>query len=229
MFCRCLWLNSSLMFWTNWNEQRPSVMRSTLAGQNLRIIISTDILTPSGLTIDHRAEKLYFSDGSLGKIERCDYDGSGRNVSLEIMEIWKRLMDVIYFILLFSFRMYLNNWNNHLHIYLFILFFYILKFTTARDLLWSDDWLERMYFTLLSLSTAYVGSQNSQESDGVSECQTDSSFSLEKTQIWCVAFNLSFLLYWEALKHGSLRSRRDVRHLLIFSRLRSLWRGGWCP
>ncbi|TRY82421.1 hypothetical protein DNTS_016378 [Danionella cerebrum] len=38
------------------------------------------VLTPNGLTIDHKAEKLYFSDGSLGHIERCDYDGSHRYV-----------------------------------------------------------------------------------------------------------------------------------------------------
>lgn len=74
----------SLMFWTNWNEQRPSIMRSTLAGKNMRIIIGADILTPNGLTIDHKAEKLYFSDGSLGKIERCDFDGSSRYVSMKI-------------------------------------------------------------------------------------------------------------------------------------------------
>lgn len=71
----------SLMFWTNWNEQYPSIMRSTLTGKNAQVVISTDILTPNGLTIDHRTEKLYFSDGSLGKIERCEYDGSQRHVS----------------------------------------------------------------------------------------------------------------------------------------------------
>ncbi|XP_016375775.1 low-density lipoprotein receptor-related protein 1B-like [Sinocyclocheilus rhinocerous] len=70
----------NLMFWTNWNEQHPSIMRSTLAGNNMKIIISTDVFTPNGLTIDHKAEKLYFSDGSLGKIERCEYDGSHRHV-----------------------------------------------------------------------------------------------------------------------------------------------------
>lgn len=75
----------SLMFWTNWNEQRPSIMRSTLAGKNMKIIIGSDILTPNGLTIDHKAEKLYFSDGSLGKIERCDYDGSSRYVSMKMI------------------------------------------------------------------------------------------------------------------------------------------------
>nr|XP_015214111.1 PREDICTED: low-density lipoprotein receptor-related protein 1B isoform X2 [Lepisosteus oculatus] len=70
----------NLMFWTNWNEQHPSIIRSTLSGNNMQVIVSTDILTPNGLTIDHKAEKLYFSDGSLGKIERCEYDGSQRYV-----------------------------------------------------------------------------------------------------------------------------------------------------
>ncbi|XP_058248902.1 low-density lipoprotein receptor-related protein 1B isoform X4 [Hemibagrus wyckioides] len=70
----------NLMFWTNWNEQRPSIMRSTLAGNNIKVVISVDVFTPNGLTIDNKAEKLYFSDGSLGKIERCEYDGSNRHV-----------------------------------------------------------------------------------------------------------------------------------------------------
>lgn len=59
-------------------------MRSTLSGKNAQVIVSTDIVTPNGLTIDHSAEKLYYSDGSLGKIERCEYDGSHRYVSNEI-------------------------------------------------------------------------------------------------------------------------------------------------
>ena len=82
VFAVLLGSSCSLMFWTNWNEQRPSIMRSTLAGNNMKVIVSSDILTPNGLTIDHKAEKLYFSDGSLGRIERCDYDGSNRYVSI---------------------------------------------------------------------------------------------------------------------------------------------------
>lgn len=72
----------SLMFWTNWNEQHPSIMRATLSGANVLIIIDQDIRTPNGLAIDHKAEKIYFSDATLDKIERCEYDGSHRHVSL---------------------------------------------------------------------------------------------------------------------------------------------------
>ncbi len=71
----------SLMFWTNWNEHSPSIMRAQLSGSNVLVIISSDIRTPNGLAIDHRAEKLYFSDATLDKIERCEYDGSRRYVS----------------------------------------------------------------------------------------------------------------------------------------------------
>ncbi|CAL8335883.1 unnamed protein product [Lota lota] len=73
----------SLMFWTNWNELSPSIMRATLAGANVLVIIGSDIRTPNGLAIDHRAEKLYFSDATLDKIERCEYDGSRRYVVLK--------------------------------------------------------------------------------------------------------------------------------------------------
>eukprot|EP00079_Xenopus_tropicalis_P012610 XP_002939758.2 PREDICTED: prolow-density lipoprotein receptor-related protein 1 [Xenopus tropicalis] len=68
----------NLMFWTNWNEQHPSIMRATLTGGNVLIIIDKDIRTPNGLAIDHKSEKLYFSDATLDKIERCEYDGTKR-------------------------------------------------------------------------------------------------------------------------------------------------------
>lgn len=72
---------SSLMFWTNWNERSSSIMRASLSGGNVLAVISSDIRMPSGLTIDHHTEKLYFSDARLDRIERCEYDGSHRYVS----------------------------------------------------------------------------------------------------------------------------------------------------
>lgn len=82
------------MFWTNWNEQSPSIMRATLGGSNVLVIIGTDIRTPNGLAIDHRAEKLYFSDATLDKIERCEYDGSRRYVRNHISDLCKAVLIV---------------------------------------------------------------------------------------------------------------------------------------
>lgn len=76
------------MFWTNWNEQSPSIMRATLTGSNVIVIIGSDIRTPNGLAIDHRAEKLYFSDATLDKIERCEYDGTRRYVSQVMFQVF---------------------------------------------------------------------------------------------------------------------------------------------
>lgn len=39
------------------------------------MVVSIDIFILNGFIIDYRVEKLYFLDGSLGKIERCEYDG----------------------------------------------------------------------------------------------------------------------------------------------------------
>lgn len=84
------------MFWTNWNEQSPSIMRATLTGSNVIVIIGSDIRTPNGLAIDHRAEKLYFSDATLDKIERCEYDGTRRYVSpqhAQCTHVWHLLLN----------------------------------------------------------------------------------------------------------------------------------------
>lgn len=35
---------------------------------------------PNGLTLDHRAKKIYWADARLDKIERMHYDGSHRQV-----------------------------------------------------------------------------------------------------------------------------------------------------
>ena len=36
---------------------------------------------PNALALDHQAQKLYWSDARLDKVERCNLDGTGRFVS----------------------------------------------------------------------------------------------------------------------------------------------------
>src|SRR4029434_1451687 len=38
-------LPPSLMFWTNWNEQSPCIMRSTLSGAHILVILSNHMRT----------------------------------------------------------------------------------------------------------------------------------------------------------------------------------------
>ncbi|XP_017777455.1 PREDICTED: low-density lipoprotein receptor-related protein 1 [Nicrophorus vespilloides] len=73
------------LYWTNWNSAEPSIERALLSGFYKEFIITTDIRMPNGLTLDHKAQKLYWSDARLDKIERCEYDGTNRVVLAKVM------------------------------------------------------------------------------------------------------------------------------------------------
>ncbi|XP_071823394.1 prolow-density lipoprotein receptor-related protein 1-like isoform X3 [Apostichopus japonicus] len=71
------------IYWTNWNEVKPSIMKSSMAGHNPRAIITNDIRTPNGIVVDEVASKLYWCDARLDKIERADLDGSNRKIIVD--------------------------------------------------------------------------------------------------------------------------------------------------
>ncbi|XP_059139258.1 prolow-density lipoprotein receptor-related protein 1-like [Physella acuta] len=72
------------IFWTNWSERRPSIQTASYNSEGktntAESIITDKIRTPNGLAIDHKGQKLYWSDARLDKIERCNFDGSNRIV-----------------------------------------------------------------------------------------------------------------------------------------------------
>ncbi|GAB1610066.1 low-density lipoprotein receptor-related protein 1B-like isoform X1 [Argonauta hians] len=81
-YLRAIVINSceSRMYWTNWNIKSPSIQRAILGGYDVNPIITTDIHMPNALAIDHKAQKLFWADARLDKIERCNLDGSDRRV-----------------------------------------------------------------------------------------------------------------------------------------------------
>lgn len=74
----------SRLYWTNWNSHHPSVERAFLSGFGREAIIKTDIRMPNAITLDHKAQKLYWGDARLDKIERCEYDGTKRIVLAKV-------------------------------------------------------------------------------------------------------------------------------------------------
>lgn len=68
------------IYWTNWNELKPSIQRAFINGFDVESIITTDIQIPNALTLDHVTQKMYWGDAKLDKIERCEYDGTNRVV-----------------------------------------------------------------------------------------------------------------------------------------------------
>lgn len=73
---------ASRVYWTNWNNRSPSIQRAYLSGYDLQAIITSDIRMPNAITIDHKLQKLYWSDARLDKIEKCNLDGTERYLLL---------------------------------------------------------------------------------------------------------------------------------------------------
>ncbi|XP_014241482.1 low-density lipoprotein receptor-related protein 1 [Cimex lectularius] len=68
------------LYWTNWNNNRPSIQRAFTNGRMKESIITTEIRMPNAIALDHYAQRLYWADARLDKIERCDYNGMHRIV-----------------------------------------------------------------------------------------------------------------------------------------------------
>lgn len=72
------------IYWTNWNSHHPSIQRAYFSGYGFESIITTDIIMPNALALDHQTQKLFWGDARLDKIERCHYDGSNRVILSKI-------------------------------------------------------------------------------------------------------------------------------------------------
>ena len=68
-----------------------------MKGWNVVSIVTEDIRTPNGLAIDHKSQRLYWSDARLDKIERSDFDGKKREVCTINVYIIQRVLWVILF------------------------------------------------------------------------------------------------------------------------------------
>jgi low-density lipoprotein receptor-related protein 1 (alpha-2-macroglobulin receptor) len=70
---RAIFIDScnQFIYWTNWNDQNPSIQRAFLNGSMLKSVITKDIRTPNGLVIDHSTQTLYYADAKTDRIYRC--------------------------------------------------------------------------------------------------------------------------------------------------------------
>jgi len=72
-----------MLYWTNWNMDRPTIERSRLDGTQRDIIVSKDLLMPHGLGLDIPEQKIYWANNlrfSSFQIERSSVDGSNREL-----------------------------------------------------------------------------------------------------------------------------------------------------
>ncbi|XP_034949215.1 LOW QUALITY PROTEIN: low-density lipoprotein receptor-related protein 4 [Chelonus insularis] len=65
------------MFWSQWGKH-VNIQRAYLDGSNRKVIISSDLLDPNGLSIDYENKKLYWADMKSNRIEMSDLNGNYR-------------------------------------------------------------------------------------------------------------------------------------------------------
>ncbi|XP_069782270.1 pro-epidermal growth factor isoform X2 [Narcine bancroftii] len=67
------------LFWTACGT-RPRIESSSLEGDNRLVIISSNLVWPSGITIDYQSDKLYWCDTKRSVIEMSDLHGFNRRI-----------------------------------------------------------------------------------------------------------------------------------------------------
>lgn len=70
------------LFWTDIGAQ-PVVESASLEGKDRFVIANTNLVSPSGLTIDFTEDRLFWCDQRRGLVETAALDGSDRRALLE--------------------------------------------------------------------------------------------------------------------------------------------------
>lgn len=76
----------SWMYWTDWEEDEVNdsigrIERAWMDGSNRQIFVTSNILWPNGLSLDHGTSTMYWCDAYYDHIEKIFLNGTGRMVS----------------------------------------------------------------------------------------------------------------------------------------------------
>ncbi|OWF38955.1 sortilin-related receptor-like isoform X2 [Mizuhopecten yessoensis] len=72
------------MYWTDWSDSHPRISKAWMDGNtsSIKIIVngSSIVHWPNGITIDHRMERMYWTDAFLDHIMSADLEGNNERV-----------------------------------------------------------------------------------------------------------------------------------------------------
>ena len=75
-------VTGSAIYWTDWGST-PKIERSSMDGQDRRVLADTSLFWPNGLTIDYVISKIFWVDAKHHVIECANLDGSQRKTVLD--------------------------------------------------------------------------------------------------------------------------------------------------
>lgn len=71
--------SQGLLFWATW-EPSPKIESAQMDGYRRKVLVKDRLLWPTGLALDHPAERLYWADAKAMTIETVKFDGSDRQI-----------------------------------------------------------------------------------------------------------------------------------------------------
>lgn len=78
------------MYWTDWEEDEVNdsigrIEKAWMDGSNRKIFVTSNMLWPNGLTLDHGTSTMYWCDAYYDHIEKIYLNGTGRMVSAIVL------------------------------------------------------------------------------------------------------------------------------------------------
>lgn len=77
--------SEGLLFWTDWGPV-ARIETAYMNGNKRRVLVSSGLLWPTGLVLDHPARRVYWADPKTGTVECVKYDGSDRQVVVKFLK-----------------------------------------------------------------------------------------------------------------------------------------------
>ena len=65
----------SLIFWTNMDEESPSIERSFIDGSKRQTVVKSHLKQPNDIAVDIYGNRIYWADYDLKHIESAHLDG----------------------------------------------------------------------------------------------------------------------------------------------------------
>lgn len=69
-------ISTGKMYWTDPDPSAKKIQRANLDGSNIEDLVTTGLISPTGIALDVEAGKMYWTDFGTDKIQRANLDGS---------------------------------------------------------------------------------------------------------------------------------------------------------
>ena len=80
------------MFWSDWSDRRPRIMRAALDGTSKFQLVTELIDTPNGVALDYQNQIVYWVDGVTDTIEMVHYNGRYTYVCVYVLQMERFLI-----------------------------------------------------------------------------------------------------------------------------------------